>query len=570
MTQALLLMAWPYGGDQVLTSFRYTPGYQAPPVYTGNAKLTQISSSQNETTYEVIYRCQNCFTWNAGGTNVTSQTSQGTLVLGRAQALKSVGNAGCPDRITFGFHDNGYGQFGAPLDGIPQSSYSSWAALATKAVSTNCGAASTTSATASPTSTPLANGTASATGTANGTVSATPTSSATSVTLTATPTPSATGSCAALPSGATAPTYEYIIVGAGAGGIPLADRLTAAGHSVLLIEKGPPSSGRYGGTMKPEWLVGTNLTRFDVPGLCNQIWHDSTGIACDDTDQMAGCVLGGGTAVNAGLWWKPNPKDWDYNFPAGWKSSDVAGATNRAFQRIPGTTTPSTDGKLYRQEGFNVLASGFNQSGWAYVTPNDHPDQKNHTYGHTTYMFSHGERGGPLATYLATAAQRKLFTLWTNTSVTRVVRAGGHAVGVETECYGPGGKAGTVNVTPLYGRVIVSAGTFGSAKLLMRSGIGPADQLAIVKGSEKDGATMISSDSWIDLPVGYNLVDHVNTDTIITHPDVVFYDFYQAWDDPIPSDESAYLNNRTGILAQAAPNIGPMVSCTSRADLSTH
>jgi len=56
--------------------------------------------------------------------------------------------------------------------------------------------------------------------------------------------------------------------------------------------------------MKPEWLVGTNLTRFDVPGLCNQIWVDSAGIACTDTDQMAGCVLGGGTAVNAGLWWK--------------------------------------------------------------------------------------------------------------------------------------------------------------------------------------------------------------------------------------------------------------------------
>lgn len=73
---------------------------------------------------------------------------------------------------------------------------------------------------------------------------------------------------------------------------------------------------------------------------------------------------------------------------------------------------------------------------------------------------------------------------------------------------------------------------------------------------------MVGSDDWIDLPVGYNLVDHVNTDTIITHPDVVFYDFYEAWDTPNPSDESAYLGNRTGILTQAAPNIGPMVSRT--------
>lgn len=71
---------------------------------------------------------------------------------------------------------------------------------------------------------------------------------------------------------------------------------------------------------------------------------------------------------------------------------------------------------------------------------------------------------------------------------------------------------------------------------------------------------MIDSNEWIDLPVGYNLVDHVNTDTIITHPDVVFYDFYAAWDNPIPADKNAYLDNRTRILTQAAPNIGPMVS----------
>ena len=69
---------------------------------------------------------------------------------------------------------------------------------------------------------------------------------------------------------------------------------------------------------------------------------------------------------------------------------------------------------------------------------------------------------------------------------------------------------------------------------------------------------MIAEKDWINLPVGYNLVDHVNTDTIITHPDVIFYDFYQAWDAPIAGDKDSYLANRTGILAQAAPNIGPM------------
>lgn len=58
--------------------------------------------------------------------------------------------------------------------------------------------------------------------------------------------------------------------------------------------------------------------------------------------------------------------------------------------------------------------------------------------------------------------------------------------------------------------------------------------------------------------MGQNLEDHTNTDTVISHPDVVFYDFYEAFTDPIAADKNAYLNGRTGILTQAAPNIGPM------------
>ena len=82
--------------------------------------------------------------------------------------------------------------------------------------------------------------------------------------------------------------YDYIVVGSGAGGMPAAERISATGKSVLMIERGPLSSGRFNGTMKPAWLEGTNLTRFDVPGLFNQIWADPTGVACDDYDIMAG------------------------------------------------------------------------------------------------------------------------------------------------------------------------------------------------------------------------------------------------------------------------------------------
>jgi len=261
--------------------------------------------------------------------------------------------------------------------------------------------------------------------------------------------------------------------------------------------------------MKPQWLEGTNLTRFDVPGLCNQIWVDSAGVACTDIDQMAGCVLGGGTAVNAALWWNPVPKDWDYNFPAGWKSADMAVSSKKMFARNPWTDHPSTDGKLYKQEGYNVLSSALAADGWKEVTANNVPDQKHRVFAHTPFMYVNGQRHGPLVSYLGTAMARKNFKLMLNTKVRRVVRTKGLITGVELDG-GDGGFCGTINVTPKTGRVILSAGTFGSTKLLYRSGIGPKEELEVVAKSTQDGGSFVKSEDWINLPVGRNLVDHVN------------------------------------------------------------
>ncbi|GAB1320084.1 hypothetical protein MFIFM68171_10294 [Madurella fahalii] len=508
MTNSLLIAAWPHE-DTVYTSLRYAAGYTMPDLYTGDAEITQISSTINSTHFTLIFRCQNCLQWNQGGQQGGASTTGGVMVLGWVQAFPSPGNPTCPDQITMEQHDNGMGIWGAALDeNAANPSYTAWAAQATRTVTGDCGGPTETGVVGVP-----------------------------------------------VPTGTS---FDYIVVGGGAGGIPVADKLSESGKSVLLIEKGFASTGEHGGVLGPDWLDGTDLTRFDVPGLCNQIWVDSNGIACTDTDQMAGCVLGGGTAVNAGLWFKPYSLDWDYLFPNGWKSRDIRAAINRVFSRIPGTDTPSTDGKRYYQQGFDVLSSGLRASGWSQVTANNAPDRKNRTFSNAPFMFSGGERGGPLATYLTSAKKRSNFNLWLNTTVKRVIREGGHITGVEVEAFRTGGYQGIVDVTKISGRVVLSAGTFGSAKILLRSGIGPKDQLEVVKNSEIDGPTMISNSSWINLPVGYNLDDHLNTDTVITHPNVAFYDFYEAWTNPIESDKNSYLQSRTGILAQAAPNIGPM------------
>lgn len=258
MTQALLIVAWA-NGNEVLTSFRFATGYDLPGEYKGPANLTQISSKVTGTGFEVIYRCQGCFSWDHEGATGGVQTSSGFFVLGRAAASSTPSNPSCPSKISLAQHES-FGQWGAPLETVTKGSYDTWAKLATKSVTGDCG-------TTGP----------------------------------GEPPPDTVGSCRPEMLNQT---FDYIIIGGGAGGIPMADRLSEKGHSVLLLEKGPASLGMWGGNMKPLWLDKTDLTRFDVPGLCNQIWVDSAGVACRDTDQMAGCVLGGGTAVNAGLWWK--------------------------------------------------------------------------------------------------------------------------------------------------------------------------------------------------------------------------------------------------------------------------
>lgn len=150
MPKDLLLMAWPYKGH-VYTSFRWAENYFRPGQYGGDSGtngtsaafpppvLTVISSSVNDTSYEILYRCQNCFAWQQGAFNQTVSTTQGVLVLGYAQALKGPTNPQCPNNaLLFGFHDAGYTQWGAPLVNATSSSYAAWTKLATHAA--NAGA----------------------------------------------------------------------------------------------------------------------------------------------------------------------------------------------------------------------------------------------------------------------------------------------------------------------------------------------------------------------------------------------------------------------------------------------
>ncbi|RPA87987.1 hypothetical protein BJ508DRAFT_202535 [Ascobolus immersus RN42] len=519
MPNNLLLAAWPHSG-QIMTSFRMASGYVEPAVYTAanGPVLTQLHTSINATHWSITYRCQRCTTWEGGegGFDPNGEFALG----GWSKGTGAITNPGSSSAVIP--EHSSFGLFGINLPGAHFSEYSEWIKVTPPPTSTT-----TTATTPKPTTT---------------------------ATTTTTP-PATTTTPPPAPTGTPAPSteYDYIVVGGGAGGLVAADRLAQTGKQVLLIERGPPTTYVHGGRNQPGWLKDANapLTRYDVPGLCNQIWIDSAGISCTDIDQMAGCVLGGGTAVNAGLFFKPPAVDWDRNFPAGWKSSDMSSAMQRVFSRIPSTDTPSKDGKRYIQESYNILAGGLQQAGWSAVTANNAPEAKNRTFAHTPFMYINGERGGPLATYLVTAKAKSNFKLVTDTMVDRVVRTKGKATGVDVTPTANSGYKGTFKLKST-GRVILSAGAFGTPKILLRSGVGPEDALTVVAASA-DKDKMVAKADWINLPVGYNVMDHTNTDVLVSHPNVVPYDFYAAWDAPIPADKSLYLNQRAGPLAGAAP-----------------
>ncbi|KAF3903981.1 hypothetical protein AA313_de0201282 [Arthrobotrys entomopaga] len=462
----------------------------------------------NSTHFSLTFRCVNCNTWESGSLDLTASAA----VFGYSQSPYSVITPSDPN-TDLQPHDNAYAEYALVLTNARSANYASWISQYPGITST------TTSATATTTTTTTTRSTTSG------------------------PLPTYTQ------------TFDYIVVGAGAGGMVMADRLSEAGKSVLLIERGPPSTYIHGGRIQPPWVGSAPLTRFDIPGLCNEIWANSSGISCTDISGgvMAGCVLGGGTAINSGLFWRPQPYDYAApDWPAGWNYNDMLPYANTVFSRIPSTTTPSQDGMRYGQDLYNLVYGVLQPKGWNPVDANVQPDQKNRTFVHTPYMYSDGERGGPLATYLVTAKARSNFKLWMNTAVVKLNRNGGQITGVVTQATATGGNRYLVNVNT-NGRVILSAGVFNTAKILFRSGIGPSDTLAVVQSSV-DGATMISSSQWINLPVGYNLHDQDNTDVVISHPTISAYDFYGAYDDPIPADATKYLDNRAGQLAEAAPN----------------
>ncbi|KFA71300.1 hypothetical protein S40288_06713 [Stachybotrys chartarum IBT 40288] len=493
MNNRYLVVAWPSDGD-VLFSLRMATTYANPPVVDDvgvTIKTIPDGTLINTTSFTWTFLCEGCIT----GDEKTFDVSQDSAAFGYA-----VSTTALTDPTTAGgalnYHGAGFGGFGLSLSDAKSADFETWTELAVDGTPT-------TNPGATPTPTPVS------------------------------------GNITTVISNAT---YDYIVAGAGAAGIIVAERLAETNAQVLLLERGKASLYSSGGRAVMDW--NQTVTQYDVPGLVYYLTTaKETDGYCTDTAAMAGCILGGGTAVNAMMYVAPQTVDFDDKWPAGWKWNDVSASAERLYERTPGTTSPSMDGQRYDQELYGVMSKWLSGNGFTQTDTFKNPNDKHAVFGYPPSIASNGLRGGPVKDYLPLAQKLPNFTLSLNSTVMRVIRNGSAATGVEVETNSHTRQI--INLKP-GGSVILASGALSTPRILFNSGIGPEAQISTV-ASGSTNVQLPDRADWIDLPVGQHVQDHaiftvnlktkepmdVLNSTAFTNPDQTNIDLFAKGSGPL-------------------------------------
>lgn len=315
--------------------------------------------------------------------------------------------------------------------------------------------------------------------------------------------------------------YDYIIVGGGSAGCVLASRLSEdPGKKILLLEQGPRDWSPYIHIPVTYYKTsqGNMLTRYRLEPQRQQ-----GGIT---PEFVQGRVLGGGSSVNAMVYMRGIPEDydaWAEEGCQGWSYKDVLPYFKRAEnnERFAGAVH-GVDGPLSvsDQRHIHYLTKAWVRSAQE-LGINYNPDFNSGTQagvGFYQVTMKKGRRSSAASAYLRPARKRKNLTVMTNTKSLRILIERNRAIGVEY-------SAGSSTVRALAAQeVVLTAGAIGSPHLLLLSGIGPADQLRQVGVEVRH-----------DLPgVGRNLQDHFDMFLIYDLNGPHSYDKYkkfhwQAW-----------------------------------------
>lgn len=309
---------------------------------------------------------------------------------------------------------------------------------------------------------------------------------------------------------------DYIVVGGGSAGCVVAARLSEdQGCQVALLEEGPRDTNPYihipGAYYKT--AQGNLLKRYP--------WEPTTEQArgAQQPTMVQARVLGGGGSVNAMIYIRGNPGDydaWAAQGATGWGYADVLPYFRKSENnnRLAGPAH-GTDGPLLVSDidTISPLTRAWLQACQEMGLPFNPDFNSGDQAGAGFYQITaRGPRRSSAAVaFLHPALRRQNLHLTTGARVTRIMIERGRAVGVEYV------HKGRTEILRARSEVILSAGSIASAQLLLLSGIGPAAHLA------GHGVKTV-----LDLPgVGQNLQDHLEISLIYQLSGPYSYDRYK-------------------------------------------